>query len=91
MLLKILFIAALMYFALRAVQNLTRAVRLDRPDAPPRMEPRPQARPRPQDRQPPQSESYRPHTPPRAGRPGGEETRPLREDEDIEDARWEDL
>ena len=91
MLLKILFIAALMYFALRAVQNLSRAVRLDRPDAPPRMGPRPQAGPRPQDRQPPRSASYRPGPRPHAGPPGGEEPRLSREDEDVEDAKWEDL
>ena len=83
MLLKILFIAALMYFALRAVQNLSRAVRLDRADAPPRMEPRAQAKPRSPNGRPPQNEPYRPETPPLARRPDGEE--------DIEDARWEDL
>ena len=83
MLLKILFIAALMYFALRAVQNLSRAVRLDRADAPRRMEPRAQTRPRPPEGRPPQNESHRPETPPLARRPD--------EEEDVEDARWEDL
>ena len=82
MLLKILIIAALMYFALRAVQNLSRAVRLDQSAPPPRMEPRAQTKPPPQGR-PPQRDPYRPESSPRA--------RPLDEEEDIEDARWEDL
>ena len=81
MLLKILIIALLMYFALRAVQSLTRAVRLDQSGTPPRMEPHAQARP-PQGR-PSQRDPYRSPPPPPARRPD--------EAEDIEDAKWEDL
>lgn len=77
-LIKLLIIALLIYLAARAVRNLTRAVRLDEPGVPPRVGPRP-----PGGRPPGEtftSRASRPHS----GRPG-------RIEEDVEDAKWEDL